>query len=175
MQRPYSPGPASILELITHGGGQHAAEKQNQMGVGGGPRALPVMWRLAAGGPGRTVVSREVILPLRPSSDRMRPTHNMERDLLYSKSVDLSVNLIKINKPSQHHPDCLSKYLESVAKPSGHKIHLQAHQPAHHEARLETVSPPFPKAVTVQGGTGGRVRATAGQVMAGPQAASLGL
>ena len=31
---------------------------------------------------------------LRPSSDWMKPTHIMEGDLLYSKSVDLSVNLI---------------------------------------------------------------------------------
>ena len=53
----------------------------------------------------------------------MRPTHIREGNLLYSKSTDLKVNLIKKKTPSQKHPEkCLTKYL-GTAK-STHKINL---------------------------------------------------
>ena len=40
---------------------------------------------------------RPVFVLVRPSTDSMRPTHIMEGNLLYSKSTDVSVNLIQKN------------------------------------------------------------------------------
>lgn len=58
---------------------------------------------------------------VKPSTDWMRPAHHIMEDyLLSSKSIDLNVNLTQKKTSSQKHPECLTKYLGTIAHTSWH-------------------------------------------------------
>ena len=57
---------------------------------------------------------------LRLSNDRMMPSHIMEYNLVYSKSDDLNVNHILRISLHQQIDSCLTKQLDTIAKPHWH-------------------------------------------------------